>query len=207
MATPEQIKAVLHGFPHDLKWTNFRSVDPSPSPPHQAQTATSLSMRWSGVALKRGLYQFKGLRIDVSVNGPSTWAVSAARTNPVLLRHEQGHYDITGLIARDLANNLLDVSLDAGVVASLLEAGKTVAEHMRYVQGRFQQSFDDYSREANALLAKLQTNPQTHADGIYDTQTQHGLNQAAQTVWDDRFAQLKRSNASFALALALAGVR
>jgi hypothetical protein len=124
-----------------------------------------------------------------------------------LLRHEQGHYDITGLVARDLASNLLDLSLDADVVASMLDAGKTAAEHKRYVQRRFQQSFDDYSGEAKALLARLQTNPMTHADGIYDTQTQHGLNQVAQAAWDDRFAQMKRSNASFALCLTLAGVR
>ena len=207
MATLDEIKNVLTGFPNDLKWTNFRSVKDSPSPPHQAQAATIYRLNWTGaVSLTKGVYRIAGLSIKVSVNGPGTWAVSAARSNPVLLRHEQGHYDITGLAARDMASSLLDLTYDEDVVSALLEAGKTAATRKLYVQHQFKAAFEEQAARMKALVNKLQTDPQTHLDGVYDTQTQHGVNQKAQTVWDERFAQMKRSNANFALALALAGV-
>ena len=208
MATLDEIKKVLTGFPNDLKWTSFRSVTNSPSPPHQAQAATTYRLSWTGaVSLAKGVYRIAGLSIKVSVNGPGTWAVAAARSNPALLRHEQGHYDITGLAARDMASNLLDLTYDEGVVSALVEAGKTAASRKLYVQRQLKAAFEQQAAQTKALVGKLQTDPQTHQDGIYDVQTQHGVNQAAQTVWDERFARMKLSNTNFALALTLAGVR
>lgn len=93
-----------------------------------------------------------------------------------------------------------------GELRRLAEAGKTGAEHLRYVQRQFQKSIDDYGRQATDLLNKVQTNPTTHRDGVYDVQTQHGQNLAAQTRWDGRLAQTKASGASFRLALAMAGI-
>lgn len=198
---------MLTGFPNTLKWTNFRSVQSSPSPPHQAQASTNYHLHWSGaVSLAKGVYRIAGLSIEVSVNGPGTWAVAGARNNPVLLRHEQGHYDITGLAARDMASNLVDLTFDEAVLSAMAEHGKSAASRMRFVKEKFKAAFEQQARQTRALVDRLQTDPQTHLDGIYDIQTQHGTNQAAQTVWDDRFARMKRENANFALALAMAGV-
>jgi hypothetical protein len=207
VATLDEIKRVLTGFPHDLKWTNFRSEKQSPSPPYEAQSASSYDANWTGaVSLTKGAYRIAGLSIKVSVNGPGTRAVPAARTQVDLLRHEQGHYDITGLVARDMAMNLLDLTFDEAVVSALLEAGKTAATRRAYVNGKLKAAFDEQLARADALLAKLQTDPQTGLAGIYDVQTDHSKNKQAQYLWDDRFARLKRSNASFAFALTLAGV-
>lgn len=74
------------------------------------------------------------------------------------------------------------------------------------VQRKFKAAFEAQVARTKALVNKLQTDPQTHLDGIYDVQTRHGVNPAAQTVWNERFARMKSSNANFALALALAGV-
>ena len=206
MATLQEINAVVSGFPRALSWAQFRPVATSLSPPMLAQTSSSYQMGSWRVALSGGKYRVQGVRITVSVNANGCWAVNAARNQAALLRHEQGHYDITGLVARDLARSVLDLSLDASVVAALKDAGSTGAEHMRYVQRQFQSSIDEYGRQAADLSNKLQTNPATRRDGVYDVQTQHGQNVAAQTRWDALFSQVKASGASFRLALAMLGI-
>jgi hypothetical protein len=206
MATLQQVNAVVSGFPRALAWTQFRAVDKSPSPPMQALTSSSYQMGPWRVAVTAGEYRVQGIRIAVSLNTNACWAVGAARTNAALLRHEQGHYDITGLVARDLASNVLDLSLEASVVAAMKDAGRNEAERLRYVQRQFQTSVNDYGRQAADLLNRLQTNPTTHRDGIYDVQTQHGVNAAAQSRWESLFARVKTSGTSFRLALALMGI-
>jgi len=206
MATLHEINAVVSGFPRNLTWSQFRPVTTSPSPPMQAQTSSSYRMNPWRAVLKAGTYRVQGLRITVSLSASGCWAVNSARSSATLLRHEQGHYDITGLIARDLASSILDLSLDASVVAALKDAGKTANDHLRYVQGQFQKSIVEYGRQAADLLGKLQTNPATHSDGRYDVQTQHGVNAAAQARWDSLFSQVKSSGASFRLTLDMAGL-
>lgn len=206
MATIHEINAVLTGFPHPVTWSSFHPVNSSPTPPLQAHLSSSYRMGTWRAKLDQGAYRVRGFRITVALVGSSTWAVAAARSNPALLRHEQGHYDITGLIARDLARNLLDLELDATVVASLREAGTTAAQHLHYAQQQLQRSVDEEGRKAAALLNRLQTNPTTRADGIYDQQTNHGLNQAAQSTWNTLLAAVKQSNEDFGFRLVIAGI-
>jgi hypothetical protein len=207
MATRQEIQASMSGFPRALMWGQFRQVTNSLSPPHQAQSGSSYSMAggWR-VATENGAYRVRGLRITVSVNGTASWATAAARRDTSLLRHEQGHYDITGLVARDLAIGILDLSLDHDSVAAMNGAGNSVAEHQRLAQREFQRSIDDLGRQASALLGRLQTNPTTRADGLYDRQTRHGLDQGAQLRWDGLFSQAKLGTQSFRLMLSMAGV-
>ena len=140
------------------------------------------------------------------MNGPGTWALRAARNDAVLLRHEQGHYDITGLAVRDMACNLLDLTFDDAILSVLAVAGTTAASRKLYVQRMYKAAFEQQAAQTRALIGKLQTNPKTHQDGIYDVQTRHGTHQSAQTAWDERFARLKLSSANFTFELALAGV-
>jgi hypothetical protein len=209
MATLQQIQSVLVGFPRDLNWGNFTPVQASRLPPHQAQSASTWSMSGWRAALDKGAYRVHGLRINVTVNAGASWVVNTARTganSPALLRHEQGHYDITGLVARDLASSVIDLSLDADVVAAMNGSGRTAAEHLHFVQRGFQRDVDEFGRQARDLLARLQTNPASGATGLYDRQTQHGTNLALQTSWNTRFATLKRTTNNFRLALSIEGV-
>ena len=206
MATPQEMSSVLSGFPHPLTWGSFRRVKNSPSPPLQAHLSTSYRMGGWQVVVEKGAYRVRRFRIAVMVNAAASWATPAALSNMALLEHEQGHYDITGLVARDLARKLLDLELDAEVVSSLKDAGTTSAQHTRYAQQQLERSVDELGRNAGNLLAKLQSNPTTGGDGIYDTQTRHGLNQSAQATWNSRLARARQSNDDFGLYLAIAGV-
>ncbi len=206
MATLQAVTAAMTGFPRNLTWADFRAVQSSPSPPHIAQTSTSFSMGGFTVHLVNGEYKIRNPRITVARNAAGSWATSAARSSADLLRHEQGHFDITGLIARDLIGKVLDLSFDQSVIAVLIGSGNTAHDHQRYVTRQFQADVTRFGQEARDLLARLNTNPNTQADGLYDTQTNHGLNATAQRTWNDRLQRIKASNDSLELMLWIEGL-
>lgn len=206
MATLSEIRAAMTGFPRTLTWGNFRTVTASPSPPHTAQASASFTMSGWSVRLANGEYRVHGARVTVALNSADSWATAAARTSQPLLRHEQGHYDITGLIARDLIRSVLNLSYDAAVVEVLRDAGSTANDRMRYVQRSFQADIDRLGREARTLLARLNTDPATGRDGLYDTQTNHSQNTARQQAWNDRLSRAKADDVSFGLHLMMEGV-
>ena len=206
MATLQEVNAAMTGFPRNLTWANFRQVQSSPSPPHIAQMSATFSMGGFTVHLVNGEYKIRNPRITVATNASGSWATSAARSSAALLPHEQGHYDITGLIARDLIGKVLDLSLDQAVVAAARGSGNTPGEHLNYVTRQFQTDVTRFGNEARALSARLNTNPGTHADGIYDTQTNHGLNATQQSSWNGRLQRLKSANDCFELMLRLEGI-
>jgi hypothetical protein len=206
MATLAQIQAAMTGFPRTLTWNNYPQRQTSPSPPMQALTSARWAMSGWNVAVVNGEYRVTGIRITVSLNTQASWAVPAAVSSASLLVHEQGHYDITGLIARDLTGKILDLSLDVAVVAAMRGAGSTPQQQRNYALQQFQNSINAYAQAANALSDRLQTNPVTHADGIYDVQTNHSMNTAVQAAWNTRLAGIKSSGASFELMLAAEGI-
>ncbi len=208
MATPtfQEIQAAMTGFPRTLAWTNFRSVQTSPEPPHEAMTSASFSSTGWRVALVKGEYRITGARVNVVLNAQPSWATPSARTNDDLLTHEQGHFDITGLIARDVISQILSLSYDEAVVAALRGVGNSPQARINWVTQDFQKDVNRIGREAKAALDRLQTDPVTKQDGIYDTQTNHSQNTTAQAAWNTRIQQAKINNTNFQLDLKLAGI-
>jgi hypothetical protein len=206
MATLQEIQAAMTGFPRTLNWNNFANVAHSPDPPHQASTSARWSMSGWTVHIVNNEYRVQGARVTVSLNNGGTWATPAGKTSAPLLRHEQGHYDITGLVARDLIRKVFDLSLNVDVVAALRDSGNTPGEHRNYVTRQFQSDINRFGAEANAMLARLQTNPTTHADGIYDVQTNHGQNATGQQTWNNRLQHVMSGNEHFELRLRMEGL-
>ena len=206
MATLQEVNAAMTGFPRNLTWANFRRVQSSPSPPHIAQLSAAFATGAFSVHLVNGEYKIRNPRVTVSPNASGSWATTSARSSAALLLHEQGHYDITGLIARDLINKVLDLSFDQAVIAVVRGSGNTPREHLSYATRQFQMDVTRFGNEARALSARLNSNPATHADGIYDTQTNHGLNTMQQNSWNGRLQRLKSANDNFELMLRLEGI-
>ncbi len=206
MATLAQIRAAMTGFPRPLTWNDFRPVPAPLDPPHTAKIRSTWQMGPWRVGRTGGKYQVQGVRVTVSFDPSLTWATPAARSDASLLVHEQGHYDITGLIARDLVRSVLNLEWDEAVVASLRGTGNSPQQHQRWVQQQFQNSINELSTHANRLLARLQTDPATGNDGIYDQQTNHGLNAAPQGEWTARLQRVASANDSLELFLIMAGV-
>jgi len=205
MATLREIQAAMSGFPRNLTWQDFRPVQNSPAPPAQAQTAARWSTTGWSVRAVNGEYRVQGARVNVSMDRHNSWAV-AGGTNAALLQHEQGHYDITGLIARDLIRKILDLSLDVVVIGAMQGAGNTPHQQQNFAVQRFQSYINTYVQEANALGSKLQTDPTTGADGIYDVQTNHSQNTTGQAAWNARLQRMKAGDENLALNLAMEGI-
>jgi hypothetical protein len=206
MATLQEIQAAMVGFSHNLTWREFRSVAVSPRPPMMASTAaTWRSSPWS-VHVVDSEYRVHGARVTVALNANGSWALPAARTSATLLQHEQGHYDITALIARDWISKVLDLSFGVDTVASLNDSGKTANDHLRYVFHQFEREITQFKSDADTLMARLQTDPTTGQEGLYDSQTNHSQNTAGQQIWNTHLQRIKAGNDSFELSLRLEGV-
>jgi hypothetical protein len=204
MATLTQIHAAMTGFPYNLSWNDFQTRPASQGAQLSAFVSTSYRTTNWNVALLNGAYRPRGFRVTVVVNRTQSWALSTAKQSNTLLPHEQGHLDITGLIARDLTGKVLDLSIDASVVQTLKEAGNTAQSRLNYVARRFQQSFAQFNQRAQTLMSRLQSNG--GVDGIYDQQTNHGQNTTAQTRWNNLFHRVKSGGDDFDFSLALSGI-
>jgi hypothetical protein len=207
--TTAEVLAKLHGYPRTLTWVSFRKVRSSLSPPHQAMTSTRWTSAGYSTRLVDGKYRpvFTGNSIvTVAINTTPTWVVDdpAAQTDD-LLRHEQGHFDITGLIARDLCRNLMSIEMDQDIIAidrnlpARPSAGRLLQAGDAYVKGEV----DRYGREANALSARLQSHYEAGVlvDGLYDVETQHSQNALGQSKWNDIFRFARDNDTSLSVTM------
>jgi hypothetical protein len=168
----------LIGHQETLAWTDFQGPVPA-NPTASAFTSTSYNVTTSStwVILPRPHdYRFTDLTVQVSIDRAKMWSVVADQSDD-LLTHEQGHYEITALIARDLFNALLPM------VTPPNQPKFPSAQALRDALTAAQQPF-------NALLAQLQSN---NGDGLYDSTTKHGTDADMQRMWNRTFAEARSS--------------
>ena len=207
--TTAEVLAKLNGYPRTLTWVSFRKVRSSLSPPHQAMTSARWTSGGYSTRLVDGKYRpvFNGNSIvTVAINTVSTWVVNdpAAQTD-TLLRHEQGHFDITGLIARDLCRDLMSIEMSQDIIAIGRDlpprpsAGQLLRAGHAYVQSQV----DRCGREATALSNRLQSHYEAGVlvDGLYDVETQHSQNLLAQGKWNDMFRFARDNDTSLSLTM------
>jgi len=119
------------------------------------------------------------------------------------LAHEQGHFDITGLIARDLAATLLDLQLEPKKLeAEMTAPAANPAEHEAKVQRvnrMWKVAMNKAVDRAQALARKLNNTYTT--EGLYDFDTSHGTDRDSQKEWDRLLQHVKLTYANFEEAL------
>lgn len=190
MASKIQIKAATPGFPRRLTWHDYQWVAQSPVPPFEAMTAAAFKVTQWGYTLGTAANDHRGscfvdpLKITVSFLSAS-WAVPSARTSAQLLAHEQGHFDITGLVARDMAARLLDLRVYG---PELMNANDPIA-----ATNALDKKVKQVSRRAEALWDFLQQG----VDCLYDTDTEHGANAQGQREWNALLTHVKNFNLGF----------
>jgi len=120
MATQKEIQTVLVGFPRRLTWDDFEKRDDAPGEEERAQVSSEVTIRkgWVAFGGKHGVYLY-GPKVTLTLKKTETWARDDVRGKAVVLDHEQGHFDIQGLLARDLAIALIDFRFDPQQVKSL----------------------------------------------------------------------------------------
>lgn len=97
----------LTGWPRQITWSEFWEVATRPSGENEdAQIDTqTLQPERVGVAREQGQFRLGNFTVKLIVVRDNSWVV-ASQKSTTLLAHEQGHFDITGLVARDLVKAL-----------------------------------------------------------------------------------------------------
>lgn len=157
----------LSGWPRAIAWREFTEVDARPPGEHEdaqihaeAILDDNVTVCRDGSRLRLGTF---GVRLQVTTE--SSWVVRESKTD-ALLAHEQGHFDITGLDARRLMNDL----------AALRAAN--AEELQRLVTERIERS----RTEAQAMSDR------------YDTETDHGRNADIQRRWLEAIREAREGN-------------
>jgi hypothetical protein len=147
------------GWPRTLTWSDFPEVSSRPSAADEdAQIHCEVSQpERVSVTREGGQFRVTALTVNITILREDSWVVTSQKTAS-LLSHEQGHYDITGLMGRDMGNEIL--AARARTVDGLQEQVTRIIERYR-----------QRSQELNDL---------------YDTQTNHSRNRDAQARWDER---------------------
>lgn len=147
-----------------LAWSDFAPVKALPDgSPEDAQTSTQMTPL-SGIrpVSAQGRFILPDLTLHVGLDRSQTLVVRTASKTDALLKHEQGHFDITVLTIRALASDLEQLSVD-----SPHELGQQVLDAVSKHQSR-----------ADALGQKYDDD--TH--GSRDQKAQDSWNQAIDTA-------------------------
>lgn len=163
------VASQLVGLFKTLAWTDFVGTPPAGST-HLAFTSASFSLpavtvvkdAASGMSVMND-----NITITITFNAAKSWKkmdeinAKKLRTPAQILKHEQGHYDIVALIARDLFIDLMQ--LKAKTYANQAALNLDVAPILKKYNGTEQKIINKY-------------------DSV--TESDHGENGPGQTKWD-----------------------
>lgn len=159
----------LHNFNYLVTWSDFITRSSRPTGiTEDAQIHPELSPGEIKLARKGKSVTIKEVDIEISLIKSDCWVVDGSQSD-YLLKHEQGHYDILAISAREFYNSLIGLS-----AASTHELQKTVTKLQEDVQRR---------------VARV--------DARYDAQTKHSLDKTVQDSWDKKInAEKQKPNGS-----------
>jgi hypothetical protein len=144
----------LYGDDYEINWGDF--LGPAPANRHNMEAYTKTNFEITdGYEIQKidGLYRPVSWQISISMDRYNSWSVSR---DIALLKHEQGHYDITVIGARELRDKLYKTSD---------HSEKKIVPKVK----------DLFTR----ILHKI-----NEAQKRYDDRTKHGTNNGPQQHWN-----------------------
>jgi hypothetical protein len=166
--------AVL-GWPKTLAWKDFGVARATVPTSYQGthtdchiETDISFSFTVASPAVKGGDYQISSVKVVVKLNALKTWVlkgVSTASNQAQVLQHEQGHYNIAGITARDVEQALLGMS-----------------------DSDQKQLRTDANAMAASIIASGQTEEDTYDGPVADSGCDHGNDIGQQAAWNSKIA-------------------
>ncbi len=159
---------LLEGWPANVTWNMFQERSSKPSGvTYNAQISPKFDVLDVHVDESGGRFKVSGLKIRVRVEKTESWVVTSQKSAK-LLNHEQGHFDILGLVARELKDEVEHASAD-----SKTELIRQLRNLMAEKQGRADEIDDEYDSES---------------------ETDHGRKQRQQDQWDKKIKEAKANN-------------
>lgn len=164
----------LSGRVRNVQWSDFVASPPPNSHAH-AHISTDFNLAYSYVSGPGGVRLNDDVTVTIRLHQNRSWAKKQiinswpAQARQDLLRHEQGHYDITALMGRDLFIDLMALR---------------------------QQSFSNLSALQTAVqTTSRRYDPQpVHNKYDHSQETDHGRNAQQQTAWN-RYIQTASTTA------------
>jgi len=154
----------ITGFNHNVRWSEFREVNQRPANENEdAYIAVTFNYSYR-TQTSRQHCRVASVTTRISVNRNAAWVLRAQKSAE-LLRHEQGHYDITALGAREVHQRVADLS--AAQCSS-------IATEAQRIRGEVQQTINQKNFR-------------------YDSQTSHGSNATAQQRWQTSIRRAKQN--------------
>jgi hypothetical protein len=119
-----------------------------------------------------------------------------------LLEHEQGHFEITGLVARDLCVSLLNLELSDAVAGAMRGVGTSASAKLTYARTQLAADAREVSRRATTFFRWIENTQVSGVvqEGQYERDTNHGMNRIAQTRWTEIFQFARTSGTPLSLA-------
>jgi hypothetical protein len=178
-------RSSLEGHDETLIWADFQGSPPQSSGSGEAAYADarfdmSYDYVWDDSHGAAHGYRIDHVQVLVTLDRANMWSVKSARSD-ALLQHEQGHYDIVALVARDLYEELLGWNSGRSPKRFRREDDLTGAANRKL-------------RTAKALAGQLAGT--SSKVGIYDTETKHGLDAKAQERWTNALAGARANGAA-----------
>ena len=160
----------ITGWPRSITWGEFKELPARPSGENEDAQIHSEVDQPSEVAVVRegGELRVSALTVTIRTVTEDDWVVTSQKSAE-LLSHEQGHYDITGLMGRDMGNEIVAAR----------------ASSRDDLQTKVTQIIQKYAQRAKDLSAQ------------YDEETKNGRNREAQKKWDDKIRSAMQSGARF----------
>ena len=176
----------MTGFAYTVVWRDFTARVPSSAGAGAAafvSTSFAINTPWNYVS-NGGVrvYKIVSVACSVSLNRARMWARTTGRTD-ALLRHEQGHFDISALLIRQADQEM------TALLPNRYDSEEEINDAMSAVRTPLLN-----------LIAQLQSS--ATVDGSYDVSTNHGLDTGTQSQWNRAFTAC-RGDASGRLEAAL----
>ena len=149
----------LVGWPRKIGWREFPNVKSRPPGVQEDAQISSEGAPDTNIRpqQKNGRFLIPKITVRFTVVHDDTWVVQDKKTD-ALLAHEQRHFDITGLIGREMGTAML--AIRAADMAELQQEVTRILEH--------------YREQAKKLTEQ------------YDDETEHGLKADKQRQWEKK---------------------
>ena len=145
----------LNNFTYTLSWSDFTQLPSRPSSNDEdAQIHPEISFSKFKLAKKGRGVTISDVDVDIHLVLNDCWVVSAQMSND-LLKHEQGHYDILAISAREIYNELLKTS--AANTNDLQVKVKEVHKKMAQLSSQVNNRYDSKSETFNSRNTAKQT--------------------------------------------------
>ncbi len=153
----------LNNFDDTVSWSQFSQLPSRPAGEDEdAHIHTRMKLNYN-LGGKGKAAIVSGGTLDILIVTQSCWAVSSEMTKD-LLKHEQGHYDIQALAAREFYEK---------VMALTAPTDNELKKEVRKLEAKFQQVTNVVNKR-------------------YDKTTDHSINTSMQQTWDKKIDAAKK---------------